>query len=55
MTNNNNNAGDTMNTNYDAKHRAFDRNEFYADDEIWDHEFCADGDACDNNCPFTND
>jgi hypothetical protein len=28
---------------------------FYADDEIWDHEFCADGDACDNNCPYTND
>lgn len=34
--------------------QAEDKKAFYANDEIWDHEFCADGDACDNNCPFEN-
>ncbi len=28
---------------------------FYADDEIWDHEFCADGEACGDECIYTND
>lgn len=27
--------------------------EFYASD-VFDHEFCADGNACDDNCPFEN-
>lgn len=34
---------------------ADEREAFYADNDIWDHEFCADGDACDSNCPYTNE
>lgn len=33
--------------------RAADKAEFYASD-AFDHEFCADGDACSEACPFEN-
>jgi hypothetical protein len=31
--------------------RVAEKEEFYASD-IWDHEFCADGEACGTDCIF---
>lgn len=36
-----------------AQVEAENKKAFYADDEIWDHEFCGPGEeACEDNCPM---
>lgn len=35
-----------------AQVRDEDKAAFYADDEIWAHEFCAPGDECGEECTY---
>ncbi len=32
--------------------QAENKEAFYADEELWDHEYCADGDVCGENCTY---